>query len=491
MRRRNRNRLLQFIFVSCGIALGTAVFNPSAFLQRLISWLICFVFSANTICPVAWSPLTGKVNAANPPAIEQSINQSADLAQVLNGSPAYVFYVNGIKTPGVKFENDMTLIRNFFKESGIKVAGVDGEHNPTGITLGVGDVFESIVQDFIAHGSTDKRVVNGVVNKIRAIDENLSRLNPTGKKAKFLLIGHSQGTFFIEEIADHIQSYYPQLANRVSILALSPFTSYKKIRMRKLYLLRKDDLPKAHFLARLGLKGSPKPNLPPLQVVSSQQSATQNISQSMSMDACGKMQMNQNLPQTGQQTTGGLFQSNPQSLQLPPLVMERPASPTVIVGGNGQITTVPGTIRCDKPSSSGSGITIGGIPMGIQTQGTTIPEKIMLQSLEEQSQSQASPDGFQSQTGSTSGTIINSSGTMSMNQTLNTSSEQVTFEPATGWSIHRDSHRLDYYLGSLTNHFGGFQDKYIYSINLARNTAIQYIQNLLNYDAGTYQKQSA
>ena len=75
---------------------------------------------------------------------------------------------------------------------------------------------------------------------------------------------------------------------------------------------------------------------------------------------------------------------------------------------------------------------------------------------------------------------------MQMSQNLNLSGEQVTLEPAIGLTIHRESHRLDYYLGSLTNHFAGFKEKYIYSINLARNKAIGFIRELLNYNPGTY-----
>jgi|GEM_PF-4831796 len=254
-----------------------------------------------------------------------SLRSNIEKAQAQNSSPIYVLYVNGIRTPNVKFEQDMELVRRFFAESSIPVAGVDGVLNPTGLTLGVGDLFESIVQDFLAHGSPDKKVVNGVLNKIKSIDNNLRSRYPRTQKAKFLLVGHSQGTFFIEEIADYLQSYYPDIASRTSLLALSPFTSFKKIRLRKMYLLRKDDFPKAHLLARFGIKGCPHPNLPPL------------------------------------------------------------------------VTSI--------------------VPIPF---------------------------------------------------------------------ISLQSHRLDYYLGSLTNHFEKFDAKYIKSINLAQNTAAQYIKELLNYNTGVY-----
>ncbi|NEQ78454.1 MAG: hypothetical protein F6K23_38980 [Okeania sp. SIO2C9] len=56
-----------------------------------------------------------------------------------------------------------------------------------------------------------------------------------------MIVGHSQGTFFAEDVFNEL---LPDIKKRTRILAISPFTSFKDIdKSQVAYLLREDDIP--------------------------------------------------------------------------------------------------------------------------------------------------------------------------------------------------------------------------------------------------------
>ena len=98
------------------------------------------------------------------------------------------------------------------------------------------DFAQSIIQAVTSGNDFEgRKFTNNVVEKIQNIDQGNSLEN------KFLIIAHSQGNFFAEDIFNQLPENIQQ---RTRILAISPFTDFPEISSDSFdYLLRKDDFP--------------------------------------------------------------------------------------------------------------------------------------------------------------------------------------------------------------------------------------------------------
>jgi hypothetical protein len=140
----------------------------------------------------------------------------------------YTFYINGIRNDLTAYKSSVTLVNQFLSKTNPAIKPVvDITHNPTGISLGAGDIAESVRQTCLVDPISS--FIDDVVQKVFTKDETDNHTAACGApKAKFLIIAHSQGTFFAENVADELRRRYPDIAARTRILAISPFTDFKK-----------------------------------------------------------------------------------------------------------------------------------------------------------------------------------------------------------------------------------------------------------------------
>ena len=91
------------------------------------------------------------------------------------------------------------------------------------------------------------QVVKQVIESIKKHDQEESKKAKQScedtSRAKFLIIGHSQGTLFLQDVA---QKLPPEYSDRTVMYAIAPFTHFGRIsgKVRNWdYLLRPDDFP--------------------------------------------------------------------------------------------------------------------------------------------------------------------------------------------------------------------------------------------------------
>jgi hypothetical protein len=183
-------------------------------------------------------------------------------------APVHVIYINGINTPNDKYKQTLPLIEKLLDATDIKGKyTLHGDtYNLSGGKLGISDLLQASKQGALPQNFNDvegSQFDEKVVKKIKDIDKqeqkkgNCQDDNP---RAKFLIIAHSQGNFFAEEIYNQLPN---DIKDRSSILSISPFTDFNGINFSKFeYLLRKDDFPS--FLKKLPGIAVPKDtsNLP-------------------------------------------------------------------------------------------------------------------------------------------------------------------------------------------------------------------------------------
>jgi hypothetical protein len=142
-------------------------------------------------------------------------------------------YINGINTSVEGYYDNITVINEQLEALGLPPISLD-TYNKSGVEnklwekipiIGnlishLTDIFQSAIQ-----GTTPLSTIEGMQfeNSVRSQIESLSQQYPD---KKFLLIVHSQGNFFGEDIARHLPR---EIQEKTTILSLAPFTDYNGI----------------------------------------------------------------------------------------------------------------------------------------------------------------------------------------------------------------------------------------------------------------------
>jgi hypothetical protein len=214
-------------------------------------------------------------NVVSPPS-NPSVQSIRDEFQ----SPIYVYYVNGIRTDNTGYADDVNLISSRLLNGIVDPPKIDvPTHNPTGLiskVTGFGDLFESLRQILDAPRPDSEAITNTILEAIKKRDkeksEEAKKSCKDKKRAKFLIIGHSQGNFFLQDIAQKLPQ---EFADRTVLLSFASFTDFRRIsgRIRSFYpLLRPDDFPTLSngILDLVHIPGG-TPNLPALPTLISYQ----------------------------------------------------------------------------------------------------------------------------------------------------------------------------------------------------------------------------
>jgi hypothetical protein len=175
--------------------------------------------------------------------------------------PIYAVYVNGVNTPRNVYDQDKVIINKLLKDAlGEKVSLSFDAYNRVGRVriegIPAGDFLESAIQSSTSRSDTFNANTgdgNTLVFQVQQKIKNIEKLHDDFRKnadcdchvlkPKYLLIGHSQGNFFVEDIALALPD---EVKSRTSILSIASFTSYESIRAKVKafdYLLRPDDFP--------------------------------------------------------------------------------------------------------------------------------------------------------------------------------------------------------------------------------------------------------
>ncbi len=205
-----------------------------------------------TSMPGIYDRMTGEAFILPPTEEEESSDilptiQTRSSRKSSQEAPVHVFYINGINTTNKQYKESFPLIENLLDQTNIKNNYTlhKNTYNKSG-NLAT-DLLQSVIQGSNRGGNFNtvegSKFDEKVVKKIEEIDgqekkEGHCEDNP---RAKFLIISHSQGNFFAEEIYNKLQD---NIKERTKILAISPFTAFEGINNKNFdYLLRKDDYP--------------------------------------------------------------------------------------------------------------------------------------------------------------------------------------------------------------------------------------------------------
>lgn len=268
------------------------------------------------------SPQPGNVQKT-PPSPDNVIDDTARNAeQNIEGRKVYSFFINGIQNSESDYTQTKQLVQNLIQFSGVnpptlyidtynyssvengrklsefaqKLEQINRDRssrlkNPiieviTGALIlnewtekaksFAGDLFESIGQDFSGKVQTidGQSLISKMINSIKDADKKeAGKAKETCKdtpKAKFVIIAHSQGNYFADEVAASLPS---DLATRTVILGFSPWHSYGKSQNKAVKvkaILRDEDISGVGFKVlravskRLNLPEPTISNLPPL-----------------------------------------------------------------------------------------------------------------------------------------------------------------------------------------------------------------------------------
>ncbi len=216
-------------------------------------------------------------NDAVPDAVSPPPTSSSQYVRNEFQSPVYVYYINGIKTDNSGYANSVNLISSRLLNGIVDPPIIDlPTQNPTGITLGAGDIVESLRQMLDAPRPDSSLITNKVIEAIKKRDkeneEKAKKSCQDKKRAKFVIIGHSQGNFFLQDIAQKLPQ---EFANRTVLLSFSPFTNFSRIsgKVRSVSsFLRLDDIPVFYdrlLGARIPANLSPLPSVTKNQALDS------------------------------------------------------------------------------------------------------------------------------------------------------------------------------------------------------------------------------
>ena len=194
--------------------------------------LIGFTENEPLVANNNFDPITGEVVIAN-------LDQYESLMPAISNqeAPIHTFYINGINNTFADYQNTVPLINNLLAVTGINSQVQEETYNLSGKPKPINfDFAQSIIQAVTSGNDFEgRKFTNNVVEKIQNIDQGNSL------EDKFLIIAHSQGNFFAEDIFNQLPENIQQ---RTRILAISPFTDFPEISSDSFdYLLRKDDFP--------------------------------------------------------------------------------------------------------------------------------------------------------------------------------------------------------------------------------------------------------
>lgn len=304
------------------------IFAHGSWINRLLAVILCGLLGADSgLCMATAAKYSGKTVAATPAMVEEILlaqrsrefdappvapppgnNQPVpafpqdagpdyirpDFGGNQNASPTinnsrrtrlkcnepadvHTYYINGIRVDESGYTANQRLIENLLTRAKVPHPVLRRRtYNPTGPTRGLGDLSESVLQGTLLVTPTDdgQEVINTIINDIAFLEEGYDVMNQKNecdcklKRPKYLLIGHSQGNFFVEDVADELPE---KVRKRTVILSLASFTDYRSTNVRGRvrgfdYLLRPDDFPKRlEWLA--GIQAPGEPNLPSLTAI--------------------------------------------------------------------------------------------------------------------------------------------------------------------------------------------------------------------------------
>ncbi len=151
--------------------------------------------------------------------------------------PIYSFYINGVNNTLTDYQNTIPIVNNLLTATGINSQVREETYNLSGKPKPINfDFAQSIIQAVTSGNDFEgTQFTNDVVERIQNIDQANSL------EDKFLIIAHSQGNFFAEDIYNELPE---NIQERTRILAISPFTDFQGISSDNFdYLLREDDFP--------------------------------------------------------------------------------------------------------------------------------------------------------------------------------------------------------------------------------------------------------
>ena len=182
---------------------------------------------------------------APPPSPSTEVNTASSSSS--DEAPIYAFYINGINTVTSAYESDKVMVEGVIQEAGISLAmSMPTTYNVSGKEkwiLSLGDLNQAAIQSMSNTNTDEGRAFTAsVVNLITQKDnEEKGKKGNCGKRAKFLIVAHSQGNFFAEDIINQLRGKEGGIPTRTKVLAISPFTSYSGISGVTL-LVRGDDM---------------------------------------------------------------------------------------------------------------------------------------------------------------------------------------------------------------------------------------------------------
>lgn len=299
-----RIRFLLLTAIGFVAALLTAFLSPGNWLNRVLAISLCAVMgSDSTLCAAKLAQSSNRVVAATTPAVESVVDgswvgqRSSEFDDVPASPPAsnpqappfplepgpniirpdfdnpasetpasisnsngdsasvYVFYINGIQTPYDEWEKTKKIIQtNLLAPLGVQLNNLK-TYNFGGTPIG--DITESALQEIFQESLTQdgSALEDRIVEEIKSIDdresEKAKQICDSRSRAKFILIGHSQGTIIANNIALKISRVFSknperEIQKRTKILALAPFTNFVEVKEQGFqvdYLLREDDFP--------------------------------------------------------------------------------------------------------------------------------------------------------------------------------------------------------------------------------------------------------
>ncbi len=162
------------------------------------------------------------------PLIPDTSNQEA---------PIHSFYINGVNNTLADYQNTIPLVNKLLTATGINSQVSEETYNLSGKPKPINFDFAKSIIQAVTLGSNFEgtQFTNDVVEKIQNIDQENSL------EDKFLIVDHSQGYFFAEDIYNQLPE---NIQERTRILAFSPFTDFQGISSDNVdYLLREDDFP--------------------------------------------------------------------------------------------------------------------------------------------------------------------------------------------------------------------------------------------------------
>lgn len=265
-------------------------------------------------------PFAERAVAAKPPVAQTSYVKNLGRQArnpAIENAPVHTFYINGINTPRADYEKTKPMLINLLRGAGVARQALQMDtHNSLQVDYNQllaqsensPQSNEHLLQGFgqaflgAAQANDGKVLVNQIVDAIQRTDEawrqEAQKRCEDLPRAKYLLIGHSQGTFLIKDVAQElIRRHLPgELEKRVVLMAFSPFVSFDGLKQqgpRVEYLLRADDFPAQlsrrypEVVALASLVGAGVPgdaNLPPLTTAPGQ-TTTAELARSLGLQA--------------------------------------------------------------------------------------------------------------------------------------------------------------------------------------------------------------